>query len=142
MFRLDGRGDAARVPTIESKIVPAEPGKVDVRCALLAAEQWSVLDTADLRRCGLSANAVAWRVANGRLFPKYRGVYSVIPNLTVQGEFLAAVQACGPGAVLSHFSAAVLHGWFDWDGRYPEVIARNQRVHTGIRAHRRTRSSA
>jgi very-short-patch-repair endonuclease len=95
-----------------------------------------VVDVADLRRCGLSADAIAWRVANGRLFPKYRGVYGVIPNLTVEGEFLAAVLACGPGAVLSHFSAAVLHGWFDWDGRYPEVTAVNPRTHKGIRSHR------
>jgi very-short-patch-repair endonuclease len=103
---------------------------------LLAAGQWSVVHIADLRRCGLSANQVTQRVANGHLFPKYRGVYSVIPNLTVEGEFLAAVLACGPGAVLSHFSAAVLHGWFEWDGRYPEVTAVNSRSHKGIRSHR------
>jgi hypothetical protein len=127
----DRAGDAGR----EQDRSP-QSGKPDGRCALLAAEQWSVLDTTDLRRCGLSANQVAWRVANGRQFPKYRGICSVIPNLTLEGEFLAAVKACGPGAVLSHFSAAVLHGWFEWDRRFPEVTAANPRGHAGILAHR------
>ena len=89
--------------------------------------------------CGPAAcrrDAIATRVANGRLFRLYRGVYGVIPNLTVEGVFLAAVLACGPGAVLSHFSAAVLHGWFEWDGRYPEVTVCNPRKRPGIRTHR------
>ena len=78
-------------------------------------------------------------MANGRLFRLYRGVYAVIPNLTVEGVFLAAVLACGPGAVLSHFSAAVLHGWFEWDGRFPEVTVCNPRKRPGIRTHRSQR---
>jgi very-short-patch-repair endonuclease len=63
-------------------------------------------------------------------------VYAVIPNLTVRGLFLAAVRACGAGAMLSFFSAAVLYRWFDWDGRFPEVTAVNPRSHPGIRTHR------
>jgi very-short-patch-repair endonuclease len=121
---------------VESRVLRAGPDKVDVRLARLAAIQWSVVDTADLRACGLSADAIATRVANGRLFRVHRGVYAVIPNVTVEGVFLAAVKACGPGAVLSHFSAAVLHGWFEWDGRYPEVTVGNPRKHAGIRSHR------
>ncbi|MDA0160704.1 DUF559 domain-containing protein [Solirubrobacter ginsenosidimutans] len=50
--------------------------------------------------------------------------------------FLAAVRACGPSAVLSHFSAAVLYGWFDWDDRFPEVTANHPRGHAGIYTHR------
>ena len=103
---------------------------VDVHCGLLAAEQWSVLDVADLRRCGLSADAIASRVANGRLFPKYRGVYGVIPDLTVEREFLAAAKACGPSAVLSHFSAGVLHGWFIRRSPRPPRASRTARTRT------------
>ena len=95
-----------------------------------------MVDVADLTACGLSADAIATRVANGRLFRVYRGVYGVIPNLTLEGQFLAAVKACGPDAVLSHFSAAVLYGWFDWDGRFPEVTVTNPRKHQGIFSHR------
>ena len=105
--------------------------------ASLAARQWNVLDLADLRNCGLTRQAVWKRVQAGRLFPKYQGVYALgHPNLSLEGLFLAAVKACGLGAVLSHFSAAVLYGWFRWDGRFPEVTAKNPRTHAGIFTHR------
>jgi predicted transcriptional regulator of viral defense system len=136
LIRRDGRGDPARVTAVESEVVRAEPDKVDVRLAWLAAQQWSVVDVADLTACGLSADAIATRVENGRLSRVYRGVYGVIPNLTLEGQFLATVKACGPDAVLSHFSAAVLYGWFDWDGRFPEITVTNPRQHRGILTHR------
>jgi hypothetical protein len=94
--------------------------------AWFAARQWNVLDLDDLRACGLSRQAVWKRVQAGRLFPKYRGVFALgQPILSLEGEFLAAVKACGVGAVLSYFSAAVLYGWLRWDGRFPEVTATN-----------------
>jgi very-short-patch-repair endonuclease len=96
-----------------------------------------VLDLDDLRASGLSRQAVWKRVQAGRLFPKYPGVFALgSPKLTLEGVFLAAVKACGLGAVLSHFSAAVLYGWFRWDGRFPEVTASNPRTHAGIYTHR------
>jgi very-short-patch-repair endonuclease len=51
---------------------------------------------------------------------------------------LAAVLACGPGAVLSHRSAAVLHGLLDEGGSRFHVIAPNRRGRSpiGIAAHR------
>jgi very-short-patch-repair endonuclease len=105
--------------------------------AELAARQWNVLDLDDLRASGLSRQAVWKRVQAGRLFPKYPGVFALAsPKLTLEGVFLAAVKACGLGAVLSHFSAAVLYGWFRWDGRFPEVTASNPRTHAGIYTHR------
>jgi hypothetical protein len=105
--------------------------------AEFAARQWNVLDLDDLRASGLSRQAVWKRVQAGRLFPKYPGVFALgSPKLTLEGVFLAAVKACGLGAVLSHFSAAVLYGWFRWDGRFPEVTASNPRTHAGIYTHR------
>ena len=54
---------------------------------------------------------VQHRVATGRLIVMYRGVYAVgHRRLTLEGRWLAAVKACGPGAVLSHRDAAAL-----WD---------------------------
>ena len=54
--------------------------------------------------------------------PIHRGVYAVgHANLPLEGRFLAAVKACGPGAVLSHMSAAALWGFMPWEERYPEV---------------------
>ena len=58
---------------------------------------------------GLSDHAILTRVRNGRLHERFRGVYAVgIDVLTLAACFLAAVKACGSGAVLSHYSAAVL----------------------------------
>ena len=109
----------------------------DRRVAELAAEQWGVLSSEELRRCGLSLNAIAVRARNGWLHPLYRGVYAVgHRNLPLNGRFLAAVKACGPTAVLSHYSAAALYELVRWDDRHPEVTTTNQRTHKGIRTHR------
>ncbi|HET6551838.1 MAG TPA: type IV toxin-antitoxin system AbiEi family antitoxin domain-containing protein [Solirubrobacter sp.] len=105
--------------------------------AALAARQWSVVDLDELQACGLSRQAVTKRVSAGRLYPQYRGVYALgHPNLSLNGQFLAAVKACGPDAVLSHFSAAVLHRLLTWDDRYPEVTTPTPRRHPKIRTHR------
>jgi hypothetical protein len=122
-----------------------EPGKgdnrPDVRVARLAGEQWGVLSLDELRSCGLRRGVVESRVRNGHLHPLYRGVYAVgHANVTREGRFLAAVKACGPNAVLSHFSAAALYGLVRWDERYPEVTLADTtpRNHRGIRTHRTT----
>jgi very-short-patch-repair endonuclease len=122
-------------------VVPPHGGKVgnrpDVEIARLAAAQWGVISADELRRCGLSYRAVESRVRNGRLHPLYRGVYAVgHTNITREARFLAAVKACGPTAVLSHFSAAALYELVRWDDRFPEVTTRTERAHRGIRIHR------
>jgi Transcriptional regulator, AbiEi antitoxin/Protein of unknown function (DUF559) len=115
-----------------------KPGiRADVRVARLAARQWGVLSARELRMCGMSRDAVKVRARNGQLHPLYRGVYAVgHANITQEGRFLAAVKACGPTAVLSHFAAAALYGLVRWDDRYPEVSTRSERRHRGIRVHR------
>src|SRR3954447_15506290 len=78
----------------------------DVRLAVLAANQWGVVDTDDLRRCGLDKHAVARRVASGHLHRVYKGVFAVgHANLPEQGLVLAAVKACGTGAWASFHAA-------------------------------------
>jgi predicted transcriptional regulator of viral defense system len=111
----------------------------DLRVAELAAQEWSVLSIEELRACGLSRRGIVRRTEAGRLHRKYKGVYAVgHPNLSLEGEFLAAVKACGPGVVLSHFSAAALWGMVEWDGRRIEVSIRDTtpRAHHGVRVHR------
>src|SRR5215211_1157839 len=111
----------------------------DTRVARLAAEQWSVLSAKELRGCGLSREMIATRVRRGYLHRLHRGVYTVAPgNVSVEGRFLAAVKACGGGAVLSHFSAAALWEMVEWDERKPEVTLcdTTPRTHPGIVAHR------
>src|SRR4051794_39592002 len=94
---------------IDRSIVQAQPEQLtprDVRIALLAARQHGVLSFEELLSCGLTPDAISVRVANGRLHPVHRGVYAVgHAKLTQDGTYLAAVKACGAGAVLSRFAA-------------------------------------
>lgn len=111
----------------------------DVRVAAMAGPEWGVLSLDELRACGLSRKAVAVRVSRGSLHPMHRGVYAVgHANPPLEGRFLAAVKACGPDAVLSHFATAALLGYVRWDGRHPEVtvLRSGTRVHRRIRVHR------
>jgi very-short-patch-repair endonuclease len=125
----------------ESRVCRPETDKPiirpDLSVARLAAAQWGVLSLDELRSCGLSRDAVESRTRNGHLHPLYRGVYAVgHPNITREGCYLAAVKACGPTAVLSHYSAAALYGLVRWDDRFPQVTTRTERKHKGIRVHR------
>jgi very-short-patch-repair endonuclease len=82
---------------------------VDQRIAALATPQHGVVATWQLAALGLSQRAVSHRAAAGRLHRVHRGVYAVgHPVLTVNGRRMAAVLAAGPGAALSHASAAAL----------------------------------
>src|SRR2546421_11508629 len=93
----------------------------DVRVARVAGKQWGVVSIDELRACGLSDDAVLARVRAGWLHPLHRGVYAVgHDNPPLEGRFLAAVKACGAGAVLSHFAAAAHVGMVRWDARHPE----------------------
>ena len=94
--------------------------------AQTAGQRHGVASVAELRAAGLTDSAVARRVAGARLHRVHHGVYAVGHTaLTRHGEWLAAVLACGPGAVLSHLSAAAL-----WELR-PETT---QRVHVTVRS--------
>lgn len=81
----------------------------DRQLAELAARQHGVVSHAQLLSLGISSSAMAKRAKAGRLHRLHRGVYAVgHPLLTRYGHFMAAVLSCGPGAVLSHGSAALL----------------------------------
>ena len=82
---------------------------LDRTIARLATRQHGVVARRQLEAIGLGRGAVAHRVAAGRLHRVHRGVYAVgHPVLTVDGRRMAAVLATGPGAALSHASAAAL----------------------------------
>ncbi|MGH2763160.1 MAG: type IV toxin-antitoxin system AbiEi family antitoxin domain-containing protein [Thermoleophilaceae bacterium] len=79
--------------------------------AHLAERQHGVISLSQLQLAGLTASAVRNRVAAGRYTPIHRAVYAVgHGRLTMHGRWMAAVLACGAGAVLSHRSAAGLWG--------------------------------
>ena len=77
----------------------------------LAEGQYGVVTRAQLSELGVGRGAIKYRLDEGRLCPVHRGVYTVGHRLlTRNGRWMAAVLACGPGAVLSHKAAAALWG--------------------------------
>jgi very-short-patch-repair endonuclease len=79
----------------------------DRAIAAVAAAQSGVVTLRQLAACGLQPGAIDYRVATGRLQRLWRGVYAFgHSELRLEGRLLAAVFACGDGAVLSHRSAA------------------------------------
>jgi len=87
---------------------------------------------------GVGRSGVTRRVQGGRMRRVHRGVYAVggavLPR---EGRWLAAVMASGPGAVLSHVSAAVHWNLLNYEPPRPEVTAPASRKGVpGIRLHR------
>jgi very-short-patch-repair endonuclease len=89
-----------------------------------------VLTRADLLGLGFSDDGIKHRVAFGRLHPIAAGIYAVgRPELSPKGRWMAAVLACGDGAVLSHRSAAELWGFgYEEKGRIDVTIRRRSRL--------------
>jgi hypothetical protein len=105
--------------------------------AALAARQHGVVSRAQLLGLGLGQGAIDHRVGRGLLYPVHRGVYAVGHSvLGPRGQWLAAVLAAGPGAVLSHSSAAALWGIRDAEGARPEVTVARRRRLTSVTTHR------
>lgn len=81
----------------------------DREIAALATRQHGVITRRQLAAAGLHPSAIDRRVRCGRLIALYRGVYAVGHTaLCAEGRMLAAVLACGPRAVLSHASSALV----------------------------------
>ena len=112
---------------------------LDRQLARLAERQHGVVALGQLVHLGLSANAVRKRVRSGRLHRVHRGVYAVgRARLELRGLRLAAVLACGPGAVLSHRTAADALGILPRRSAVIEVTipGRSGRSRPGITIHR------
>lgn len=106
--------------------------------ALARRQHWTVARP-QLLELGFSRDWIAHRVAIGRLHPLWRGVYAVgRPHVTQYGRWMAAVLACGPGAVLSHETAAVLWGILRRTARLEVSLPSDgRRRPRGITVHRR-----
>jgi very-short-patch-repair endonuclease len=81
----------------------------DGRTARIAARQHGVVTRRQLEAAGLGSKAITIRVRKRQLLRVHQGVYALgaFP-LTHRQRWMAAVLACGEGAVLSHHSAAAL----------------------------------
>ncbi len=98
-----------RIPTPTGALFVEPPRERAI--AALAEAQHTVVSLEQFEALHLGASGVRARVSAGRLRRIHRGVYAVGPGrLGGCGEWMAAVLACGPSAVLSHRSAAALWG--------------------------------
>jgi very-short-patch-repair endonuclease len=113
----------------------AQPGLVE-----LARRQWGVVTREQLMQSGLRTRGISDWVRSGRLVRLHRGIYAYgHDRLRVEGRWLAAVLACGPGAVLSHGSGAGLWEIRQSNSAYIDVTvpSRAGRIRRkGIRVHR------
>jgi predicted transcriptional regulator of viral defense system len=117
---------------------PENSPPLDLALAELAEEQFGVVSLAQLRGLGLGDRGVRHRVRAGRMRRLHRGVYAVGHGvLRPEGRRLAAVLACGEGAVLSHVSAAAHWELVDSAAVRVDVTAPVTRAGIpGIRLHR------
>lgn len=95
------------------------------------------MDRGGLIAAGVGAEAVKHRIRRGRLHVVHRGVYSVMhPDLLTQRGRWMAVLAGGPGAVLSHRSAAALWGLVPpGSGPIDVTVPGRRRPRAGLRFH-------
>ena len=115
-------------------------GKSGPRRALgdLASRQYGVAARRQVIELGIGRRAIDRALASGTLRPVHRGVYAVGHSaLTARGRWMAAVLACGEGAVLSHRTAAALWGLRRSSGaRIDVTVPRTGRCLGGIAIHR------
>jgi very-short-patch-repair endonuclease len=108
--------------------------------AEIAARQHGVVTVSQLEAIGWTRSAISKRAGRGGLHRMHQGVYAVgHASLSQEERWMAAVLACGPGAVLSHMSAAALWNLLRPEGgpidvSLPSNSGRARR--TGIRIHR------
>jgi very-short-patch-repair endonuclease len=113
--------------------------RADPAIAEVAARQWGVLSTAELIAIGMTRSSILRRHRRGHLHPLHPGVWAVGHAMPPwEGRMLAAVKACGPTALLSHYSASELFGFVDRLERCPDVTVTtgSHRAPRGIAAHR------
>jgi hypothetical protein len=109
------------------------PGQINKAIAQRANRRKGLVDRDDLFAAGLTRGQINWRVQSGLLIPEYAGIYRVghcAPNL--ETSYLAAVLACGEGALLSGRAAAYLYGLIKGDSPSPEVTTPTQRRPKGV----------
>ena len=85
--------------------------------AMTLDAQSGVVDHSQVERAGFSNRAVAYRLKSGKWRRMHRGVYATFTGpVHREAKLWAAVRRAGPGAMLSHQTAAEVHGLLDKPG--------------------------
>lgn len=113
---------------------------MEERVAAIASAAAGVVTRAELLSAGVSRAGIERRVKKGMLIPEFPGVYRVGHSArSTEARYMAAVKACGEGAVLSGMAAAYWQGLIRGEPSPPEVTARTQRRVKGIKVRRSRR---
>jgi hypothetical protein len=106
--------------------------------ASLATGAHGVVSRKELLEAGLSERQVDYRVQTGVLLVEFPGVYRAGHRApSVEARYMAAVKACGEGAVLSGLAAAYLFGLVRGPAPRPEVTAPTERRVKGVKTRAR-----
>ena len=107
--------------------------------AEVARRQWGRVKWAQLLELGIPRSTASLWVAEGYLHPRLPGVYAVGHSATsVEADLAAALLYAGPGAMLSHATAAWWRGLLDEQPRLIHVSTPRQcRSQPGIKVHGR-----
>ncbi|HET8754369.1 MAG TPA: type IV toxin-antitoxin system AbiEi family antitoxin domain-containing protein [Solirubrobacteraceae bacterium] len=102
----------------------------------LAADQHGIVSRAQLLNAGVGPDTIKHWIKTGRLIRLHHGVYALghLPP-SPHARTMAAVLACGRGAVLSYRSAAQLWGLIRYTGPI-EITAPTKRTRPGLIVHR------
>lgn len=90
-----------------------------VRVNAIASDAHGIVDYGELRQLDIPRQTIALWARSGHLHRIHEGVYSVVPPemLTIEGRWIAAVRAAGPGSALAQESGAQLAWLLDRKAR-------------------------
>ena len=114
------------------------PREIHTLLAGLAHGRKGLVGREAMLAAGLSPGQIDWRVQSRLLIPEYEGIYRLghsAPSL--ESSYLAAVLACGEGALLSGRAAAYLYGLLKGRAPGPEVTTTRYRKPPGVIVHRK-----
>jgi hypothetical protein len=110
---------------------------VEGKLARIASRSHGVVTRGQLLAAGLSGHQIDHRIGVGALIREHPGVYRVGHRApSVEARYMAAVRACGEGAVLSGRAAAYLLGLIKGRPPRPEVTAPVRRRVEGVKTRR------
>ena len=136
-----GEGIEMRVLDLAGRRTGGAPVPKDRLIGDLAARQFGVVARRQLLAMGIGAGAIDTRLKRHYLHRLHRGVYAVghLALLPLARE-MAAVLACGPGAAVSHRSAAAVWHLLKASEHAPiEISATSGKRRPGIQTHTTTR---
>ena len=115
-------------------------GTVDEVIGRIASRQHGVVTRVQLLEAGVSDKEIKRRLERKSLIRVHRGVYRFGHRApSIEARYLAAVLACGEGAVLSGQAAGYLWGLVKGSAPPPQVTAPTNRRVKGVRTRRARR---